>query len=1038
MYLKCLGGLELIGTTGAPVSIKPLLLLLYIRLKGKQDRNHLEDLFWGNNPKKTKKQEQNSLRTALRTLRKASPDLVNKKDSPVSSEVDLDILDLFKAVKNGDHSEVLKLHTGGFLEGVKLSGIKPEFEEWVIEQRDNLASQVKLHFLQHAERVLSESMFDEARTLAEDILKHYETWQLDIPDLRRLYRLLQRTQSSQVEKVGRILKEDLGSSEEVDYEAFEQRYLKTLTLVLQTPDPNGLSSENLEHPIPLSVGFVSALVSYGDTAATAARTERIHDVLPKLNPRRLLLRGEAGSGKTMLFNWFAYYLALGKFPTNFEQLDKSFKGMIPFIIRLRNFNDQSLPNLENLHYLVSARLSEPMPPGFIQRLMEEERLLLLVDGIDEIANSKRPDVINWLAELVQPYPGLAVCVSARTEAAPKGWLNMKGFSDALLLPLELDDVRLFVSQWFEAVANQTSITKRQGVLANAEELMVKVAEKPELQQLMQRPLLCAIICTLYHLHQELPPDRLGLYALICEVLVATRDAQRGIRGDIDKDQRVALMERLAFWMLLNGSEGSGLFSIAANQLKDILFRIWRQMNDKTTLTAETLHTEVLERFGVLRPSAELEGHFEFIHRSIAEFLAGCCCVNGVWGGIAGLLAKNAHNDMYRETIRFASANAEQKEPLFCQELLELLLQRTKEVGEHKRHLSLLAVSLCESSLMLPKHESVRELVDKILPLQSTSEARTLGAFGAQAAPHLPYDPTWSRSEVGYAIQALGTMKSVDVLPTLKDYAVYQPTDGLDMAEPVLNALIIVQAISKSEPIRQEAQALFRTMGKGIKHLAIAHASQVLDLSILAELQQLSQLVLYDMLHLRDVEMLKHLPNLQGLRLDNLPKVNSLDVLASLKRLHTLELYNMPQITNISVLSRLKSLRHLLFYDLVKLESLEALKGSSLKSLRLDRTLRVGNFEFLKELPELRTLDLINMVHLESLDFLEGLPYLENLEISYAPKLRSLEVLRSIKHLKSLRITHLPAIEDINHIGLLGSKVKLDLQNVGDLKNSFDL
>ncbi|WP_445521272.1 NACHT domain-containing protein [Streptomyces sp. NEAU-174] len=95
---------------------------------------------------------------------------------------------------------------------------------------------------------------------------------------------------------------------------------------------------------------------------------------------RILLRGEAGSGKTTLLNWLAVTAARGAFGGDLAD----WNGLVPVLVKPRRYASRELPRPEELLDATAGPLTGHMPRAWMDREFQAGRVLLLVDGVDEL------------------------------------------------------------------------------------------------------------------------------------------------------------------------------------------------------------------------------------------------------------------------------------------------------------------------------------------------------------------------------------------------------------------------------------------------------------------------------------------------------------------------------------------------------------------------------------------------------------------------------------------------------------------------------
>lgn len=123
---------------------------------------------------------------------------------------------------------------------------------------------------------------------------------------------------------------------------------------------------------------------------------------------RALVRGVAGSGKSSLLRWMAVQAACSQsasieVPT----------GVVPFLVELNRFPDGQVPEPAQL---IGGSLGAMMPDGWVTRMLDTGRALLLHDGLDEVPPRARQGVENYVSELSGTYPHVRYVVTTRPSA----------------------------------------------------------------------------------------------------------------------------------------------------------------------------------------------------------------------------------------------------------------------------------------------------------------------------------------------------------------------------------------------------------------------------------------------------------------------------------------------------------------------------------------------------------------------------------------------------------------------------------------------
>jgi len=159
MQLRTLGGLELAGSNLRRGAFKPLLLLAYLALEGPKPRRFLAELFW---PEAA--DPLNSLKVVLHRLRRLG--VVFADEERAWTTLGCDALEVREELRAGRLAKAIHLYQGAFLEGAGGEGGE-ELEEWIFSTREALAREVRLAYLELAEREAATGRFAEAATAAE-------------------------------------------------------------------------------------------------------------------------------------------------------------------------------------------------------------------------------------------------------------------------------------------------------------------------------------------------------------------------------------------------------------------------------------------------------------------------------------------------------------------------------------------------------------------------------------------------------------------------------------------------------------------------------------------------------------------------------------------------------------------------------------------------------------------------------------------------------------------------------------------------------
>jgi hypothetical protein len=141
--------------------------------------------------------------------------------------------------------------------------------------------------------------------------------------------------------------------------------------------------------------------------------------------QRLMVVGAAGSGKSTFLQWLAVGAGRQSFPPALAEWNR----LVPFFIRLRDYQGQGFPAPEHFADKITPMGAGVMPAGWAREVLHRGDGLVLVDGVDEMRREEREAMLEALQDLIRLYPLSRFVVTSRPPAvdelawpAWRGWL----------------------------------------------------------------------------------------------------------------------------------------------------------------------------------------------------------------------------------------------------------------------------------------------------------------------------------------------------------------------------------------------------------------------------------------------------------------------------------------------------------------------------------------------------------------------------------------------------------------------------------------
>nr|WP_242036817.1 NACHT domain-containing NTPase [Leptolyngbya sp. FACHB-321] len=243
---------------------------------------------------------------------------------------------------------------------------------------------------------------------------------------------------------------------------------------------------------------------------------------------KLRVLGKPGVGKTTFLQHLAIQCNNGTFAAD----------RVPIFIALKNFADESRSSGEFslLTYIrqefFTAGLTDPTA---IETLLQAGRVMLLLDGMDEVLNQESTAVLREMRRFADKYHSNQFVATCRT-AAQK--LRLRGFTDVEIAPFSQGQITAFAQKWFVAFTKTTA----QAGQAESDQFVQKLdlPENWQFRQLIVTPLFLHLACWVFHGQAKFPTKRTEFYKQGLDLLLGKWDEARGIeRDDVYRDFLIA-------------------------------------------------------------------------------------------------------------------------------------------------------------------------------------------------------------------------------------------------------------------------------------------------------------------------------------------------------------------------------------------------------------------------------------------------------------------------------------------------------------------
>ena len=323
----------------------------------------------------------------------------------------------------------------------------------------------------------------------------------------------------------------------------------------------------------------------------------------------LMVLGGPGAGKSTLLRKIGLEALKGK--------EGAFEHMcIPVFIELKHFTDGQI-SLEDKITEEFRICGYPCPETMMQDTLKAGKLLVLLDGLDEVPTQNTNAVIREIKDFVDRYGKNRFITSCRV-AAYKGGLDR--FRDVYVADFDDDQIKNYIENWFASDANPQRVAydrKVETALRCWDAL--DAPEHKATKELAQNPLLLTLLCLVYDTSQDFPRNRAFLYQEALNVLLKEWAAEKRIQRDpIYTDLNAPLEVNMLSEMAYQGFEIDRLFypeSEIVNRIK-AFFR--DNLNAPEHLDGEQVLQAIAVQQGLL--VERVRNVYSFSHLTLQEYL----------------------------------------------------------------------------------------------------------------------------------------------------------------------------------------------------------------------------------------------------------------------------------------------------------------------------------------------------------------------------------------------------------------------------------
>ncbi|MBD0265193.1 MAG: NACHT domain-containing protein, partial [Tolypothrix sp. Co-bin9] len=316
----------------------------------------------------------------------------------------------------------------------------------------------------------------------------------------------------------------------------------------------------------------------------------------------LMVLGGPGAGKSTFVRKMGLEALKGK-KGDFQH------ACIPVFIELKRFESNNI-NIETFIAKEFSICGFPSPDEFAAKALEEGKLLILLDGLDEVPTKNLTEAISQIENFVDKYDQNRFIASCRTAAYRSAF---RRFSDVSMADFDDAQIKQFIYNWFHCEADKQAKTG---------EKCWELLQKPEnkaAKELAHTPLLLTFLCLVYDRSQSFPDNRSVLYRKALRILLEEWASEKRIlRDEIYQGLHTELEEILLSEIAYTGFESDRLFFSQRDIVQQIKTFLASNLNAPQHLDGESVLNAIAVQQGILVERAE--DVFSFSHLTLQEYL----------------------------------------------------------------------------------------------------------------------------------------------------------------------------------------------------------------------------------------------------------------------------------------------------------------------------------------------------------------------------------------------------------------------------------
>lgn len=313
----------------------------------------------------------------------------------------------------------------------------------------------------------------------------------------------------------------------------------------------------------------------------------------------LMVLGGPGMGKSTFLRKVGLEILSGDQTQCFQH------DCIPVFIELKEFRFGAI-DIEGAIANEFETCGFPHHKKFARAALEQGKLLILLDGLDEVPPEKMGEAISKIRNVVDRYDKNRFIISCRIAAYRH---NFRRFTDVEIADFDDQQIHQFIQHWFVNDSHK------------GQECWAKLlsSDYAAAKELTHTPLLLTLTCLLYQRAGQFPTNRATLYEKALRTLLEEWSGEKGLpqanlyRG-LDTKRKELMISKIAYDAFQNNR-----FFLSRRELASQIEHLLKEMlPDEQFIDGQAVLKSIEIHHGILVERAE--GIYSFSHLTLQEFL----------------------------------------------------------------------------------------------------------------------------------------------------------------------------------------------------------------------------------------------------------------------------------------------------------------------------------------------------------------------------------------------------------------------------------